>query len=293
MPRSSEEVVSDLRIGMPGTPSENRSLPPSTESLPGAVHWPRVTRGRRAVSALVPKILALIAIGVAWNWLPKALGVKEYIFPTLSEILAAFGANRDLLLSALVATVEEAVVGLLVGALVGMTLGVVTFYVRPIRVPTVSLLVALTSVPLIGLAPVAVFLLGSGLISKMALVALVTAFTVALYTLQGLDTSSREEERLLRAFDASEVWIFRQYRFPSALPQILTGFRFAAAQAVLLAIVGELFSAENGIGAVIVNQTSLAGYDVMWTASVEGALAGLVLFGLATLLARKVVWWER
>ena len=244
------------------------------------------------ISLWILRTLLLAGLLVAWQWLPGLLGVKSYIFPTLSELASAFASNTSMLSDALMATMEESVVGLLAGTAIGIWIALVCFYAKPLRASIFGLLVALTSVPLIGLAPVAVLLFGSGVASKMALVTFVTAFTLALYTLQGLDTAPREELLLLRAFDARELDVIRQYRIPAALPHMANGFRFAAGQAVLLAIVGELFSAERGIGAVILQQTSLSGYVVMWAASVEGALAGLVLFGLASLAARKVLWWQ-
>src|SRR5699024_9012515 len=128
---------------------------------------------------------------------------------------------------------------------------------------------------------------GAGLLSKIVLVAFVTTFSMTLYTISGLDRCPRDEERLLLAFNAAEPRIFIQLRLPAALPHILTGLRFVAGQAVLMAIVGELFSAQQGIGEVILQQSSISGYDVMWAASVEGAIAGLAFFLAASALARR------
>jgi NitT/TauT family transport system permease protein len=115
---------------------------------------------------------------------------------------------------------------------------------------------------------------------------------MTLYTLTGYESCPPDLERMLLAFRASEWRIFRDLRLPAALPHILTGLRFAAGQAVLMAIVGELFSAQEGIGAVILQQSSLSGYDVMWAASIEGALAGLVFFLAASALARRLTRWS-
>lgn len=235
--------------------------------------------------------VVFLALAAAWQWLPPALGMKPYVLPTISSIITTFQSNTGLLLPALWATAEEAFVGLLIGVAVGFAFGALCYYVHAIRAPATTLLVALTSVPLIGLAPIAVLVFGPGLWSKIVLVAFITTFSMTLYTVSGLDNCPRDEERLLLAFKASESRIFFTLRLPASLPHILTGLRFVAGQAVLMAIVGELFSAQKGIGAVILQQSSISGYDVMWAASVEGALAGLIFFLAASALSRKATRW--
>lgn len=245
----------------------------------------------RDVSSWLPALITFLAVAAAWQWLPSALGVQPYVFPSIGDLVRTFQENWELLTSALVVTTQEALYGLLIGLGLGAAFGTVCHYVRPIRTPATTLLVALTSVPLIGLAPIAVLVFGPGMMSKIVLVAFVTVFTMTLYTISALSQVPGELERLLLAFKTPEPRIFFVLRVPSGAPHFLTGVKFAAGQAVLMAIVGELFSAQDGLGAVILQQSALSGYDVMWAASIAGAATGLVFFLAASAISWRLTRW--
>jgi NitT/TauT family transport system permease protein len=242
-------------------------------------------------SSWLPTVGVLVVTAVLWQVAPPILGLQSYMLPTISDLYQTFRGNADLLETALWVTSKEALFGLLLGLIIGSAFGVVCHYVTAIRAPATALLVGLTSVPLIGMAPISILIFGAGTLSKVILVAFITTFTMTLYTIGALDHVPRDEERLLLAFHMPEHRIFTVLRVPAALPQFLTGLRFAAGQAVLMAIVGELFSAQDGIGAVIMQQSSLSGYDVMWAASVEGAFAGLLFFLVATIISKRWTRW--
>lgn len=245
----------------------------------------------RDVSLWLPAVFVFIIFAAAWQWGPAALGVPSYVFPSIGELVMTFRENWNLLWDALVITMQEAFYGLFIGLGLGAVFGTICHYVRPIRTPATILLVALTSVPVIGLAPIAVLVFGPGTMSKIVLVAFVTVFTMTLYTISALAQVPRELERLLLAFKAPEPRIFLTLRAPSSAPHFLTGVKFAAGQAVLMAIVGELFSAQGGLGAVILQQSAQSGYDVMWAASVAGAATGLVFFLAASAISRTLTRW--
>jgi NitT/TauT family transport system permease protein len=236
-------------------------------------------------------LVACSLLLLGWQYLPPAFGLQTFLFPRFTDVIGAFRDNQSELLSALWTTLTEGVLGVAIGGAIGFLIAAVAYYLRPLRRGLLGVLVILNCTPQVGLAPVAVLFLGSGINSKVALIGLVSAFTMVLYTLQGLDRVPKEDERLLQSFGVSEFTIFRRLRVIHALPSIMTGLRFAAGQAIILAIVGEAFSSSGGIGHLILAEVSLAGYVVMWAAAIEGALASLVLFGAVSLLERRVTWW--
>lgn len=240
---------------------------------------------------IVVFLFAVLLLLAAWEFLPPLLGLQSYIFPRLTDITSTFASNTDILLPAAESTLLEGVVGVLIGGASGFVLAIGLYHIPPMRRGMLTLMLALNTTPTVGLAPVAVILLGSGLTSKIVLIAFLTSFTLLLYTLQGLDIVPANEERLLESFGMSKWAIFRQLRMRYALPSIMTGVRFAASQAIITAIVVEIFSSSGGLGHLILLETSLGGYVVMWAAACEGAILGLALYGIATLAERRATWW--
>ena len=103
----------------------------------------------------------------------------------------------------------------------------------------------------------------------------------------------------LRATDPALVDLFRLHRggivatllklrFPSALPQFLTGLRVAAGLSVIGAIVGE-FICGGGIGGLIFVAKGAQNTPLIFALLLVSALLGIALFGVVNLLSHALL----
>jgi len=248
-----------------------------------------MTRGLRP--ALGPATIAAGVI-VVWESSLRWAKVPGYVLPLPSAIAQKAITDWPVLVMGTATTLAEAVAGFLVGNLIGLALAVLLFY-RPFLARFAVLpMVAANSVPAVAFAPVIILWLGSGMASKIVLVAFITAFIMVQNELQGLRQVDPQAVDVLRSFGAREARIFWMLRFPASLPYVFTALRLGSIRSVIIAIVAEMLGAYRGIGWVIFETTASMDYSRLWAAVAAASVAGVVFFALVSELERRWVWWH-
>jgi NitT/TauT family transport system permease protein len=130
------------------------------------------------------------------------------------------------------------------------------------------------------------------MVSKVVLVAFITAFIMLQSELQGLRQVDPQAVNVLRSFGAGSWRIFWMLRFPASLPFLFNALRLGSIRSVIIAIVAEMLGAYRGIGWVIFETTASMDYSRLWAAVAAASGAGVVFFALVSALERRLVWWH-
>jgi NitT/TauT family transport system permease protein len=229
-----------------------------------------------------------------WELLVTGLAVPRVLLPTPSAITAALWEHAGTLGGDLVQTVLKAV---LVGYVLGSGLGVLTG-VAIDRLPLLQrglLPVASLSstVPLVGVAPIAVMWFGFDWPSKAAVVALMTFFPALVSTLAGLQATGKLERELMHAYAAGYRRTLLSLRLPAALPFIFNALKVNATLALIGAIVAEFFGSPTvGLGFRISTEAARLNMPLVWAAIVVASVVGSILFALLAALERRVNFWH-
>jgi NitT/TauT family transport system permease protein len=109
----------------------------------------------------------------------------------------------------------------------------------------------LYALPKIALAPLFVIVLGIGIASKVALVAITVFFLVLTSTLDGVRNVDRDLVQALSLMGATRTEVIRKALVPAALPWIFTGMRIAVRYAFSNTLLAELIASNRGIGYLI------------------------------------------
>lgn len=240
-----------------------------------------------------PLVAALffIALAALWEGGVRWFGIKSYLLPALSDIAIAFWNARDLLLEHGLVTLGEVLSGFTAAAVLGVALAA-TIYVLPVARSTLyPLVIALQSIPKIGLAPLMVVWLGYGFSSKLVMAFLFAFFPIVISTLGGLASVPANLEEHFRALGASRWTMFRRLQVPAAMPNFMDGCKVAMPLAVIGAIVGEFVGSNNGLGNVILIATGSSQTALTFAALLAVTLLSLALFYIVELLS-KFIWWR-
>ena len=243
---------------------------------------------RRAVFPLV----ALSAVGVAWEVLVRLSGVAEYLVPTPSAVgTRLFGDLGYFLFHGLI-TLIEALGGFAIGTLVAVIAAGVMAHSRLFErtVYPIALLVKVT--PVVAVAPLFVIWFGFGSFPKMMIAALITFFPVMVNTFIGLRSISPTTLDFFRLLDASEAQVLMKLRVASALPYVFAAFRIAVPLSVIGAVVGEWFTGDRGLGSVIIVAHHNIDMPTLFSAIAVLACIGLGLTGITALIERRVLFWH-
>jgi NitT/TauT family transport system permease protein len=151
-------------------------------------------------------------------------------------------------------------------------------------------LVAAQATPVLALAPLIALWLGTGLVAKVVICALIVFFPVAVATMVGIRTVDARLLELGRSLRATRWQVFRHLELPGALPQILGGLRVGVTLAVVGAVVGEWAApAGHGLGLLLLlARGSLFDIPLMFATLLTIAIIGVVLYLAVVLVERRL-----
>lgn len=268
------------------------STPTRAEPVGATLQKPKKPSNAKQVRFALP-LGFLIALLLAWQFLPPLLNVPSYVIPQLSAVLGALFDPEALprYLYNAGYTLLEAGLGLAIGASAGIVLGILLAEIKILHATFYPYIVAIQSIPKVALAPLFVIWFGFGIESKLVVVALLTFFPVLVNTINGMRSVDPEQIDLFRVNGATPWQTRRKLLLPGSLPYIFTGLEIAVVMAMLGAIVAEFVGAQNGLGVLI-----LQAQFQMQTAAVFALLIILSVIGISlNLLIRwvraRVVFW--
>ena len=243
-----------------------------------------------------PLTAALFGLWIVYFWqlLTVALGVPRVLLPAPWLILQSLFDNLPRLGNDFTQTVVKAVIigwvlGSGLGFLVAVAIDRLPFLQRGL-LPIASLT---STIPLVGVAPIAVMWFGFDWPSKAAVVVLMTFFPMLVSTLAGLQASNRLERELMHSYAASYGRMLWSLRLPAALPFMIGALKVNATLALIGAIVAEFFgSPTSGLGFRISTEATKMNMTLVWAAVVVAAVTGSVAYALLVALERKVAFWH-
>lgn len=255
-------------------------------------------RWRRRLRHYLPTILVFLATVALWEVAVRSEALGGFPLPAPSQIVEALAANwasgRWPLGRAAIATLFEAVGGLLIGTAAAVAVAFAAARFVTARELLLPLAVGASAVPIIAFAPLMNNWFGVlNPLSKMMMVAVLVFFPVVVNVTRGLTQVEPAALELMRSYAASEGTILRVLRIPNALPYFFTALKIAATLSLIGAIVGEYFGGSNDVlGRVVVQSASSLRFDVTWAAILLGAATGIVFYLVIVGIERLVIPWH-
>lgn len=250
-----------------------------------------MTSRRQWPSVVLSITAAAVVFVVAWEVIVVIGNYPVFILPAPEVVASRFvsaWADGTIAPHAL-ATLSEIVTGFVVGAGLAVVIGYLLARSALAERLLSPYLVAAQATPILVLAPLLVTWLGTGLLPKVVICALIVFFPVAVATMVGIRSVDTRLLELGRALRATRWQVFRHLELPAALPQILGGMRVGATLAVIGAIVGEWAGADRGLGVLInLARGSLFDYPLMFATLWTIALIAVALY-LVVVLAERVL----
>jgi ABC-type nitrate/sulfonate/bicarbonate transport system permease component len=238
-----------------------------------------------------PPALLLAAILGAWEWGVRTFSVPFYILPAPSRILKLLVAERQLLVGEAAVTLLEIALGFGIAFVVGIGLALLIFSSRTVERAVYPLVIASQTVPVFALAPLLIVWLGYGMLSKVAMAALIVFFPIVVNTVDGLKSVDPELLNLLRTLGSSRWRQFRVAQLPASLPFVFSGLKVAAVFSVIGAVFAEWVGASNGLGYLILTYNNQLETTAMFATVVSLSLIGIVLFFLVAGRERIALPW--
>lgn len=280
------------------TPRTPRTPPQALDVARPPGETRRLLRPSTARARLVqPLVSALFFVGLiyaVWELLSLRHVFPSYTLPAPLLVVQDFGielANGDLLANTAV-TVQEALGGFALAAIVAALVGYAVAHVRPLETLAAPFIAASQAVPAVAIAPIVIVLLGTGLLPKIVICAVVVVFPLLINTVTGLRGVGRDYHDVARVFGASRLQTLRLVELPLAAPALLSGLKLGLTLSIVGAVVGEFVAADSGLGFML--NSAIANFEsaTRYVALIALALLSIILFSLVTLLERIILRWQ-
>jgi NitT/TauT family transport system permease protein len=244
-------------------------------------------------STVAKPLIVLLILCVAWQIVVDQGVVQRFLLASPTEIISYIIDNPGELLRNAWATVREVVLGFGAALVLSLVLGVLMFEFRVLEDSLLPIFVLNTVIPTIAIAPLLVLFLGFGLTPKVVTAMLVCVFPMVVNTVAGLKSLDADTESLGLSLRANRWKMLTFFRLPNALPFIFTGARTGIALAVIGAVIGEFVSAQQGLGWLVLQASSILNTPQLYASLAALAFVGIALFSLVRIAEWLAMPWRR
>ena len=240
-----------------------------------------------------PPAVLLAAIFGLWEWGVRTFGIPFYILPAPSRIATLLVTERALLAGEAAVTLLEIFLGFGIALVMGIGLALLIFASRTVERAVYPLVIASQTVPVFAIAPLLIVWLGYGMLSKVAMAALIVFFPIVVNTVDGLRAADPDIINLLLILGATPAQVLVKLRAPAALPFVFSGIRIAVATSVIGAVIGEWVGATQGLGFLMIHANAQLHIDLVFAAIAVLSLMAVGLFLAVSGIEWLVLPWRR
>ncbi|MDA8313101.1 MAG: ABC transporter permease [Actinomycetota bacterium] len=238
-------------------------------------------------------IAGLVFLIFVWQGWVTVFHVKPYLVSSPLTVGREIVDERIVLLTNLVPTAVESLLGFAVGNVAGVLLALFFVFSRILRRAFYPAATILWTVPIVAVAPILIIYLGFGYSPKIVVAALITFFPTLVNMVAGFESVDPQLLELMHLLSAKQRDIFLKLRLPSSVPYLFAALRIAAPGAVIGAIVAEWIGSTRGIGFLIVYATQNFEAPQLYAAMVVASAYALALLGLVIVGQRLMGRWDR
>jgi NitT/TauT family transport system permease protein len=251
-----------------------------------------VAGAAEVVGRYLPPAIVFVGGLLLWQLYFSGEGIFRPI-PTPADIARATADQWSVLWPSALATIMEALGGLVIGTTAGLIVGFLTARWAIARDILLPLAIGASTIPIIALAPILNTWFGIlNPLSKMMMAALLVFFPVVISVIRGLVEVDPRQLELMRSYAVGESFVLRKLRVPNMLPFFFTALKIGTTLAFIGAMVGEFFGGtERVLGRVVLQTISGGRFDLAWAAIIIGAVAAIASYLVVTLVERWAIPW--
>ena len=248
----------------------------------------KIRREKYLVTAA--RILIFLLFFLLWEISAKCGWIDSFIFSSPSLILRTLQRlwTQEDLLSHIMITVTETLASFLLVVVFGTLSAVLLWFSRRLSMILEPYLVILNSLPKSALAPLLIVWLGANertiIVAGMSVA--IFGSIITLYT--GFQETDPETCKLVRTLGGTRMAELTKIVLPSSVPLILSTMNVNIGLCLVGVIIGEFIGAKKGLGYLIIYGTQTFKLGWVLTAILILCLLAVLLYGLLSLVEKKV-----
>jgi ABC-type nitrate/sulfonate/bicarbonate transport system permease component len=251
-------------------------------------------RRPRRSSRWLPGTVAVVGVLALFELATRTELLPSRYFPPMTAVLGRLGGQLadGSFWAALGQTLQGWAVGLAIAIAIavplGLAIGSTWWLYRALR-PVIEFL---RPVPSVALIPLAVLVYGSGLETKVFLVAFASMWPLLLQTVYGARDVDPVALATARSYRLRPLDTVTRVVLPSLAPYLVTGVRISSSVALVLAVTAELVVGTPGIGRSITAAQAGGDVELMYALIIVTGLLGWGLNAGLRRLERPLLHWH-
>lgn len=249
----------------------------------------RRTRRLRDRSIRLASVAVLLVVWEVAGWYMPRI----FLAPFHETVVAFYRFARDgTLLTATLNSLGVLLAGLFLSIVFGAAIGLLMGRSRRADWALMPYVNGFYATPTVAFLPVLSLWFGLYAGPKIAIVILLAIFPVIKNTYAGVSMIGQELIEPALSMGASEMQVSRHVIAPAILPFLMAGIRLAIGRGIVGLVVGEFFTAQTGLGGVIVRHASSFRTAEMFVPIIVLVAIGYGLTALVHVLQKKIAPWK-
>jgi len=244
---------------------------------------------QRAGSVLVTSTIVLL-----WQIVTATRLVQPIFLPSPSSTFASlwYGLTRGDLLALTFSTMERMIYGWMLASLGGILLGALIGLSPRARYWLTPSLELLRPLPASTLLPVGIALFGLHPSMLLGIIAFGAIWPVLLPTIHGFGAIDRRLREVARNLGIGPFAFAIKFGLPNALPDVIAGMRLSLTASLIITVVGEMITAQQGLGSTIIMAARSFRSTDLYTGIVLLGFVGAINNALLGHLERALTPWR-
>ncbi|MCG5260561.1 ABC transporter permease subunit [Cupriavidus gilardii] len=255
--------------------------------------WER-HRGWAALRSAGPWLIAVPLVLAAWEYLTaKTATLPTPFFAPPQALIEVYLDDWRRLGDSALNTLKLLGFGVAHGAVAGFLIGVSIGWSRRIGYWVHPVLRVLGPLPSTALLPLTFYFFPSSYSAAVFLIALATAFPVAVLTWSGVASVDKRYYDVARTIGASGWFLVLRVAIPAALPQVFVGLFMGLGASFSVLVTAEMMGVKSGLGWYLTWAQGWASYVNMYAALIVMALLFSGVITLLFALRDRALSWQK
>ena len=239
-------------------------------------------------------VLVTLSIFMLWQIVAANKFVQPIFLPSPASTFANLwrGLVEGDLVALTLSTMERMIYGWLLASLGGILLGALIGLSPRIRYWLTPTLELLRPLPASTLLPVGIALFGLHPNMLLGIIAFGAIWPVLLPTIQGFAAIDPRLREVARILGVGPVAFAIKFGLPNALPDAIAGMRLSLTACLIITVVGEMITAQEGLGATIMMAARTFRSTDLYAGIILLGVVGATNNALLGLIERAAMPWR-
>lgn len=239
-------------------------------------------------------LVAIPVVLAAWQYLTAKTAILPVpFFAPPQSLIEVYVDDWPRLADSVWNTAKLLTTGFVWGAVVGFLTGVSIGWSQAIGYWIHPLLRVLGPVPSTALLPLTFYIFPSSYSAAVFLIALATAFPLAILTWSGVASVNKSYYDVARTMGASQWFLVSRVAIPAALPQVFVGLFMGLSASFSVLVTAEMMGVKSGLGWYLTWAQGWTAYNNMYAALIVMALLFSGLITLLFTIRDRVLSWQK